>query len=159
MIPAKPIKMYSNSQQLKSEKSIILNTDPKSLWKVLTEPRFTKEYMFNCEVKLDWKKGSSITWKGKFEGYEAYQKGEILDIVTMERIKYSTLDPNFGLEDKSENYIHVSYFLKELGNGTELTIVNETFDGNEERIDHINQGWEMVINKLKETAEREKYSR
>lgn len=111
--------MNRKSLKLKSEKCIVLNADAKSLWQVLTEPWFTKEYMFNCEVKSDWKTGSSITWQGNFEGYEAYQKGEILDIVPLERMKYSTFDPNFGLEDKPENYIHVSYILKELANSTE----------------------------------------
>jgi uncharacterized protein YndB with AHSA1/START domain len=138
-----------------SEKKILINADTKTLWAVLTESKYTKEYMFNCAVDSGWKKGDSITWAGNYQGYEAFQKGEILDIKPFELIKYSTFDPNFGLEDTAENYIHVSYLLNEIGNNTELTIVNETFDGNEERMGHINQGWERVISKIKEVAEKE----
>ncbi|MCB0606030.1 MAG: SRPBCC domain-containing protein, partial [Saprospiraceae bacterium] len=65
-----------------------------------------------------------------------------------------TFDPNFGLEDIPENHIHVTYELTEKNGKIQLTITNETFDGNEERMNHINQGWEMVIGKLKELAEK-----
>jgi uncharacterized protein YndB with AHSA1/START domain len=139
---------------MKSEKTISIDTNEKHLWEVLTKSEFTREYMFNCSVESDWKVGSPITWKGNYQGYEAFQKGEIIKIGQNKLIKYSTFDPNFGLEDKPENYIHVSYLLNEVGIGTiELTIVNETFDGNEERMIHVNKGWEMVMDKIKEVAE------
>jgi len=137
-----------------SEKNIIINIDPENLWNILTKSKYTKEYMFNCSVNSDWKKGSQITWEGNYQGYQAFQKGEIIDVKPFELIKYSTFDPNFGLEDIPENYIHVSYLLKAIDGQTELTIVNETFDGNEERMGHINQGWDMVIEKIKEVAEK-----
>ena len=139
----------------KSETKLLINITPENLWPILTESKYSKEYMFNCAVESDWNIGSSIIWQGNYQGYDAFQKGEILDIKPFELIKYSTFDPNFGLEDKPENYIHVSYLIKEMDSKTELTIVNETFDGNEERMGHINQGWEMVIAKMKEVAESE----
>lgn len=132
----------------------MVNTSVEHLWEVLTKSEFTKEYMFNCSVESDWKVGSLITWQGNYEGYEAFQKGKIIKIEQNKLIKYSTFDPNFGLEDKPENYIHISYLLNEIGvEIVELTIVNETFDGNEERMIHINKGWEMVMDKIKEVAE------
>ena len=134
----------------KSEKMVSIKTDAKTLWSILTESKYTKVYMFNCTVSSNWEIGDPIIWEGNYEGYKAYQKGEILDIKPLKLIKYSTFDPNFGLEDKPENYIHVTYLLNEKDNETELTIINETFDGNEERMNHINQGWEMVIAKIKE---------
>lgn len=146
--------MSKDNLRLRSEKVIIVNTDTQTLWAILTESRFTKEYMFNCEVKSAWETGSTIIWAGNFEGYEAYQKGNVLAIEPLTLLKYSTFDPNFGLEDKPENYIHVSYLLRAIDNSTELTIINETFDGNKERMNHITQGWEMVTDKLKEVAER-----
>ena len=136
-----------------SEKKVLINIPPKDLWAVLTESKFTRVYMFNCSVNSDWKIGSPITWKGNYQGYDAYQKGEILDIKPFELLKYSTFDPNFGLADKAENYIHVSYLLNESNGKTELTIINETFDGDEQRMEHIMQGWNMVIGKIKEVAE------
>lgn len=145
-----------NAQKMKSEKKIIINTDAKHLWSVLTKSEFTKEYMFNCSVESNWEIGSPITWQGNYQGYEAFQKGKIIAYEPYRLIKYSTFDPNFGLEDKPANYIHVSYLLNEIDGQTELRIINETFDGNEERMTHINQGWEMVIHKIKESAEKVK---
>ena len=141
-------------KKLTSEKRVFIDVNAKQLWEILTNSEYTKEYMFNCSVTSDWKKGSSIIWEGNYQGYQAFQKGEILDIKPFELIKYSTFDPNFGLEDKPVNYIHVSYLIKEKDHQTALTIINETFDGNKERMNHVNQGWEMVINKIKEVAEQ-----
>ena len=138
---------------LKSVKKVTIAVNAKKLWPVLTESKYTKIYMFNCTVSTDWEIGSPITWQGNYQGYEAFQKGKILDIKQDELIKYSTFDPNFGLEDKPENYIHVSYILKDIDGQTELTIINETFDESEERMGHINQGWDMVIGAIKTTDE------
>jgi uncharacterized protein YndB with AHSA1/START domain len=132
---------------------IIIQASPERLWDVLTKATFTKQYMFNCAVSTDWEVGSPITWSGNFNGYEAFQKGEVIDYQPFNTLCYSTFDPNFGLEDKPENYIQVRYELFPDPNGLKLVISNETFDGNEERMQHIQQGWGMVIDKIKEVAE------
>ena len=95
-----------------------------------------------------------IIWHGNFNGYEANQKGVVITFNPFEVIKYSTFDPNFGLEDKPENYIHVTYRLSKKNDSVELEISNETFDGNEERMNHIKSGWDMVLPLIKEVAEK-----
>ena len=137
-----------------SEQKIEINTSKEKLWSILTESEFTKQYMFNCAVESNWEIGSPITWKGNYQGYDAFQKGEILAVKPFELIKYSTFDPNFGLEDIPQNYIHVSYLISENEGSIQLTVMNETFDGNDERMGHIKQGWEMVLPKIKEVAEQ-----
>ncbi|BDD09347.1 hypothetical protein FUAX_17790 [Fulvitalea axinellae] len=139
---------------LQSSKSVIIDADARTLWEVLTKADYTKAYMFNCEVNTDWEVGSQITWKGNFQGYDAFQKGEVLAFEPFDSLSYSTFDPNFGLEDKAENYIHVGYALKELDEKVELTVSNKTFDGDEKRMAHVEQGWAMVIPQIKEVAER-----
>lgn len=139
---------------MKSKKSIRIQTTSQKLWEVLTQPEFTKQYMFNCAVDSDWKQGSPITWQGEFNGYKAFQKGEIIQVEKEKNVTYSTFDPNFGLEDTPKNYIHVTYELEEDNNAILLSISNETFDGNSERMDHINQGWDMVIGQIKAVAEQ-----
>jgi len=131
----------------------------KLLWQVLTQSTYTKEYMFNCSVESTWIVGAPITWQGEYQGYKAFQKGEVLAISPNEKIKYSTFDPNFGLADEANNYIHVTYLIKEHKDGTSLTsstltIINDTFDGNEERVQHVIQGWEMVIEQMKKVTEQ-----
>lgn len=127
------------------EQQILLPTPPEKVWIILTDSHYTKQYMFNCEVKSSWEIGSPVIWEGNYQGYQAYQKGEVLNIQPGKLLKYSTFDPNYGMEDVPENYIHVTYVLKEQEGGTELTITNETFDGKSERITHISQGWDTVM--------------
>jgi uncharacterized protein YndB with AHSA1/START domain len=129
-----------------------LPINAKLLWQVLTQSTYTKEYMFNCSVKSTWIEGASITWQGEYQGYKAFQKGEVITISPNKKIKYSTFDPNFGLADEANNYIHVTYLIKERRDGTSLTIINDTFDGNEERMQHVIQGWEMVIEQMKKVT-------
>jgi len=138
---------------LQSLKQIEINADIKKVWQILTESHYTKEYMFNCSVFTDWKIGSPISWEGNFQGYDAFQKGKVLEYKPYSVIKYTTFDPYFGLNDIPENYIHVCYKLEEKDGATLLTIINETFDGNNERITHIDQGWDFVIGGLKNVAE------
>lgn len=138
------------------ERKIVINTSAKILWTVLTESPYTQEYMFNCSVTTTWCEGDPILWHGVFQGYEANQKGVVLVYDPYREISYTTFDPNFGLPDEEESYIRVTYILREENDHTELTITNETFDGSEERIEHIGQGWDMVLEKLKNCAEKVK---
>lgn len=138
---------------MKSTKQIEIKTTASHLWKVLTESSYTKQYMFNCSVESDWKLGSSVIWEGEYNGYKAYQQGEVIKVVAGQQLTYSTFDPNQGLADVSENYIHVSYTIHTINDECQLTITNETFDNNPERMSHINQGWDMVIGSIKSVAE------
>jgi len=138
---------------MKAEQSIRINASPTLLWEVLTNPDYTEKYMYNCRVKTDWEIGSEITWKGNFRGYNAFQKGEVLEYDPISHLKYTTFDPNYGLEDKPENYIHVGYHVHKSGDESLLTVDNETFDGDDKRLEHIKQGWETVLKGIKEVAE------
>ncbi|MCJ8318731.1 MAG: SRPBCC domain-containing protein [Colwellia sp.] len=139
-------------KKLSTEVQVEFAINVKSLWDVLTQTRFTQAYMFNCSAESDWVKGSVITWQGNYQGYQAFQKGEILAIKPYELIKYSTFDPNFGLSDIADNYIHVTYLIEEREGKAILTIINDTFDGNEERMKHVIQGWQIVIEQMEKVV-------
>lgn len=126
-------------------RTTILYTTPEDVWDSLTNPRKTKLYMFNCEVRSDWKIGSDIKWKGNFEGYESGEKGIILEIKENVLLKYSSFDPNFGLEDRPENYLHVTYSLKEWDGRTELNAKIENFNQDPERIGTIAKMWDDIV--------------
>ena len=134
---------------MKTSKFIEVQCSPEKLWEVLTKSEFTKQYMFNCNVTTSWLIGEKIIWQGNFNGYEAYQKGKVIEFKPFKEITYSTFDPNFGLEDEPNNYIHVTYKLKEKKEGITLEVINETFDGNAERMKHISAGWDMVLPQIR----------
>ncbi len=91
---------------------------------------------------------------GELSRVQSLSKRIYLEIEPFSKIKYSTFDPNFGIKDIPENYIHVSYELTAKNGKIQLKITNETFDGNMERMERLNQGWKIVIEKLKEVAEK-----
>ncbi len=127
------------------KKTINLNANPSEIWEVLTNPEQTKKFMFNCEAHSDWKVGSEIKWEGNFQGYESGEKGTILEIVKNKRLKYSSIDPNFGIEDIPENYLHVTYDLVESNGKTELTTTIENFNSDPNRITNIAKAWDNIV--------------
>jgi len=126
-------------------RTIILNAKPSEIWELLTNPDLTKKYMFNCEAHSLWKVGSEIKWKGNFQGYESGEKGTILEVVQDRRLKYSSIDPNFGIEDIPENYLHVIYGLVQKNGHTELSVTIENFNSDPGRIENIAKAWDNMV--------------
>src|SRR5687768_13257074 len=93
------------------------------VWDVLTNPEETKKYMFGCAALSDWKVGSSLLWKGVFDGKEIVAvKGEIAEINKEKFLAYTVFDPNMGWEDVPENYTTVTYSLVPENGGTRFTV-------------------------------------
>ena len=127
------------------KRQTVLNAKPNIVWDTLTNPNKTKLFMFNCEAHSDWKVGSDIKWKGNFNGYESGEKGVILELTENEHLKYSSIDPNFGIEDIPVNYLHITYDLKEIDGKTQLTTTIENFNDDADRIGHIAKGWDNIV--------------
>jgi len=139
----------SNSMIIKEE--VVFKSSAAKVWDLLVNPEMTKQYMFGCEVLSDWKIGSPVYWKGQTEdGQEVvYVKGEVLEFEEGKKVSSTTFDPNSGMADVPENYVKLSYELKETDAGTKLTITQGDFAGAEEgqkRYEESKSGWkEMVI--------------
>jgi uncharacterized protein YndB with AHSA1/START domain len=142
------------------ENSIVISAPANVVWDALTNPAQTKKYMFGCETVSDWKVGSPLLWKGNFGGQELIAvKGNIVDIKPNEFLAYTTFDPNGSIEDKPENYLTVTYTLKEEKGQTLLKVTqgdystvaegekryNETYNGGE--------GWNPILVEIKKLLE------
>ena len=68
------------TQELTLNKSITINATVSKVWDALTNPDLIKIYFFGTECISDWKKGSTILYKGTYEGKPYEDKGNILDI-------------------------------------------------------------------------------
>ena len=73
-----------------------IGASPAQVWAALTDPKLIKKYMFGSLVETDWQQGSSILWKGEYEGKTYEDKGEILEIETERRLKVSHFSPLSG---------------------------------------------------------------
>ncbi|HEX2426498.1 MAG TPA: SRPBCC domain-containing protein [Gaiellaceae bacterium] len=129
-----------------------IDASPKKVWTALTDPDEIEKYMFGSHVVTDWKPGSSIVWKGEYEGKKYEDKGEILEVEPERRLKLTHFSPLSGQEDVPENYHTLVYELESRGDKTRVALSQ---DGNrtEEAAQHSQSNWEKMLSGLKEVVE------
>ena len=132
--------------------SISIDAPTSKVWDALTKPELIKQYLFGTEVTTDWQVGSSITYKGVWEGKAYEDKGKVLQ-VEPEKLLVSTFwSALSGLPDIPENYQTVRYELSSENGGTRLTLTQDNNDS-EEGAKHSEQNWNMVLEGLKKLLE------
>ncbi len=111
------------------KEEVLFKSKIEQVWDLLINPEMTKQYMFGCEVISDWKVGSPVHWKGKTEdGKEViYVKGEVLEYEEGIKLSSNTFDPTSGMKDIPENYVNLTYELKQVPEGTFLRITQGDF--------------------------------
>jgi len=129
-----------------------INASPAQVWAALTDPKLIKKYMFGSVVETDWQQGSSIIWKGEYEGKTYQDKGEILEIETERRLKVSHFSPLSGQEDVPDNYHALLYELKPNGDKTHISLSQDK-NASEEEAERAKGNWEMMLGGLKEVVE------
>ncbi|TCN35293.1 uncharacterized protein YndB with AHSA1/START domain [Kribbella orskensis] len=130
-----------------------ISASPTQVWAVLTDPEQIKKFMFGAEVETDWQPGSPIIWKGVYEGKEYEDKGEILAVEPGRLLKVTHYSPLSGQPDTPENYHTLTYELEESGTTTSLSLSQDN-NASEEEAEHSRGMWEMLVNGVKEAAER-----
>ena len=82
-------------KEMKVDNIIQIGASRDKVWAALTEPEWTKKYMFNCAVDSDWRVGSPVVWKMQHEGKEIIPvKGHVEEIVPGRLLKYSVSIPS-----------------------------------------------------------------
>ena len=133
--------------------STSINAPASKVWEALTKPELIKQYFFGTDTNTDWKVGSPITFKGKWEGKSYEDKGTILDVEHNKLIRYSYWSSMSGIEDKPENYVNTTYKLLGDDNKTTLTVTQENIP-DEKMKEHSEQNWRTVLNNLKKLLEK-----
>ena len=139
--------------------SITINATPARVWDALINPEQTKKYMFGCKTVSDWKPGSSLLWKGNYEGKEmVFVKGSIVNIEPEKLLVYTTIDPNSEIPDIPENYLTVTYTLSLQNKKTVLTVTQgdyATVGDGERRFHESTQdgGWNPILIEIKKLLE------
>ena len=148
--------VFNMEDHLFIHKEIVLDAPVSKVWDVLTKPEFTHQYMYDCDAISDWEKGSSLIWKGYKDG-KVYVKGHIEDIDPGKLLRFTTFGADSKLPDIPANYSTVTYVLLPEDRKTKLTVTDGDFakigDG-EARYKDSTGGWDTVLPKLKEVAEK-----
>ena len=112
----------------------IVKAPIEKVWNALTNAEIVKQYFFGSDQVTDWKVGSPIYFRGEYEGKSYEDKGIVQEYVPNKKLSFSYLSSWNALEDKPENYLLVQYEVKEVPEGTELTITQSNYD--EEKAKH-----------------------
>ena len=126
----------------------------------MTNPEQTRRYMFGCETVSDWKPGSSLLWRGSYEGQEmVFVKGFIKQIQPYSLLQYTVIDPNASFPDIPENHLNVTYRLATENGHTVLTVIQDGFEGaaeGEKRYTEVynnGEGWNPILVDIKKLLE------
>ena len=140
--------------------SIIINAPASKVWDALVNPEQTKKYMFGCETVSDWRVGSSLLWRGQYEGKDmVFVKGNVVDIKPERYLEYTVIDPNSTIEDIPENYLTITYELSEEKGNTLLKVTQGDYskvaDGEQRFKDSSNngEGWNPILLQIKKLVE------
>ena len=148
------------SKGLFIKNSIVINAPAAKVWDALINPEKTKQYMFGCETVSDWKKGSSLEWKGMAEGKEmVFVKGNILEIKPEKLLVYSVIEPNAAFADIPENHLHVTYELVPQNGSTLFNVTQGDYttvaEGEKRYKESYNngEGWNPILVEIKKLVE------
>jgi len=126
-------------------RSVLVNATPERIWEALTHPGMTKQYLYNCEVHSDWKKGSELRWTGNYKGKSLDLRGRILEIVPGRLIRYARFDPMAEGDIFRQGEIYVTHEIIPQGKKTKLLTTLEHFEGDENRAEHAAEQWDFEI--------------
>ena len=139
-------------KRLSLKNSIEINASVSRVWEALTKPELIKKYLFGTETISDWKVGNPITFTGEWEGKKYEDKGTILKLDNEKTFEYTYWSSMSGKPDVPENYLTITFELKEKDGKTLLTLKNSGFSDKSE-MEHSSENWNQVLKGLKEVAE------
>jgi len=117
-------------------------------------PVAIKKFMFGTDAISEWKEGSSIVWKGMWEGKPYEDKGVILKIEPQRVLQYTHFSPLSGDTDIPENYHTLTYQLSKKGDKT-LIELSQDNNSSEKDLEHSEKMWESLLASLKKVLEEE----
>ncbi len=148
--------MPTTKKKLSAKVNIRINAPVSKVWEGLTKPEMIKQYLHGTEAISDWRVGSSLVFKGTWKGKSYSDKGVILKMEKEKLFQYSWLSSMSGLEDRPENYSIITYNLRPVDGGTELSLTQENV-ANEEARKNSEKNWSDVLNVLKDLLEEEDF--
>jgi uncharacterized protein YndB with AHSA1/START domain len=135
-----------------AEATTTINASVSRVWEALTNPKLIKQYLFGADVISDWKEGSTILYKGIYEGKTYEDKGSVLKVEPEKLLLITHWSPLSGSPDIPENYHKVRYELTAENGGTRLRITQDNNSSEEEQEQNA-KFWTMVLDGMKKVLE------
>jgi len=136
-----------------AEVSISIIAPIGKVWNAFTNADVIKQYMFGTNAVSDWKEGSSIVWKGDWNGSEYEDRGTILKLKPKRLIQYSHFSPLSGKPDLPENYHTITIVLASDGAKTTVSLSQDNNETVQVR-EHSEKNWKTMLDRLKKLLEK-----
>lgn len=108
-----------------SRSGIRIEAPRETVWSVVTEPAYVKQWQYGSDLQTDWSVGSPIRFTSESQGQIFEQWGTVVHVDAPNRLVYSLFAPRPDLEDKPGNYFTMTYILDGDEGGTTLTVLQE----------------------------------
>ncbi|MEO7037902.1 MAG: SRPBCC domain-containing protein [Polyangiaceae bacterium] len=138
--------MYSSSA------SILIRAPRQDVWEAVTKPDLVQKYFFGTLLTTDWSVGSSITFRGEWDGKAYEDLGTVCAFDPPRSLSFNYWSSFSGIEDKPELRQLIRYDIVDDDGGVRVTIHQSNVD-TQERADHSAKNWQAVLEGLKSLAE------
>jgi len=130
---------------------IEVDASPERVWETLT--RYASDVNFGAVVESDWKTGSSVVWRGEWEGKAFEDEGVVLEAIAPLRLVLTHSSGGSTVGAASGTVHRLSYELSGRGAGTHLEFWQ---DGNAtpSAAGEAERNWRTHLAAVKERAER-----
>jgi uncharacterized protein YndB with AHSA1/START domain len=141
------------SRGLVARQSVRINAPPAKVWDALVNPAAIRKYMFGTTAVSQWRPGSSITFKGEWQGKPYEDHGAILRLEPVRVLEYTHFSPLSGLPDRPENYHTVTFELSAAGNDATVLTLSQDNNTSEQAREHSEKNWGVMLAHLKKLLE------
>lgn len=132
---------------------ITIDAPTPKVWAALVDPAAIKQYLFGTNCVSDWKQGSTIVWKGEWQGKRYEDKGVVLQAAPGRQLQYTHFSPLSGLPDVPESYHTVTVELFAEGGARTRVELSQDNNPTPQAREHSEGNWGAVLAGLKKYAE------
>jgi uncharacterized protein YndB with AHSA1/START domain len=133
--------------------SVSIAAPVSTVWRALVTPETIKRYMFGATVISDWKEGSSVVWKGEWQGKPYEDRGQIVRFEPERTLQYTHWSPLSGRPDTPANRHIVTIELTDEDGRTKVLLSQDGNRSDDERR-HSEETWQRMLEGLKKVSER-----
>ena len=127
----------------------IIAATPEEVWRGLTSPEFTERYWHQTRIRSEFREGAPLEF---LQDGEVCVRGEVLRVNRPVELAY-TWSFCRNPETRDEAFSRVTFRLKPIPAGTELTILHDRFEPGSKTLEMVSGGWPYVIAGLKTLLE------
>jgi uncharacterized protein YndB with AHSA1/START domain len=150
--------VFRGNKKYSAYAEVRIHAHPGKVWEALVNPSIIQRYMFGAQVVSDWKEGSTISWKGVWEGKPYDDRGVIRRFEPEKVLQYSHFSPLSGLPETPENYHLVTIVLTCRGEYTNVSLSQDNNPTLQAR-DHSRNLWGVILDGLKNQVENDPVQR